>query len=444
MLDKAQSYRLIDFVLEQTRGYPTRVMVNSQAEGLTRYANSEVHQNVFEDVTSITITVTDDNRRSRVTTTTVDEEELKAAVSDALENLEFIPDGDAQPPLVSEPGEIDADEYDGALAEEFDVEARARLVGESVGTLAEGFEAYGRLSHQQVRLAVGNSEGIKRYARDNSVNFSALVSGSGGSGYAEGTSVRAGELDVEEIFGRAYEKAKMNQERVELQPGRYTVILEPMAVGNILTYLSFIGFSAKSVQQRASFLTGKMDQEVFDERISIVDDHTHPQTVSLPFDFEGYPRQVVSLVADGVMKGLIYDGMSAMADGVESTGHSVDMPQRGGIPIHLVMSGGDSTLEEIIARTDDALLVTRFHYMNVVNPREALLTGLTRDGVFRIQNGRITGAVKNMRFTDSMLRALNSLVEISSDREKTPFFFGNFYLPALKIEGFHFTGKTDA
>ncbi len=444
MLDRDRSYDIIEFVLKEAEGHPTRVMITSQEEGLTRYANSEIHQNVAEDVTTVTITVTGDKKRSRLSTTAYDEEGLREAVADAVENLNYIPPGEDQPPPSTEPQELVADHYNEALAAGFEVEKRAQILKDCLDTLGEGYQAYGKFSHKESRLSFGNSEGVRRFARNNEVDFSALVSAAGGTGYASTGSSRPDDLDVPGTFARAYEKAKMNQDREGVEPGRYTVILEPLAVGNILTFMSFVGFSARMVQNRASFLTGKMGEKVFDERITIVDDHMDENTVSLPFDFEGYPRQKVTLVDRGVVRGMVHDSASAQKDGVESTGHSVDMPQRGGIPLHLVMAGGEGDLEQMIAGTEEGLLITRFHYMNVVNPREALMTGLTRDGVFRVAGGKIVGAVKNMRFTDSMLRALNHVAGITAERERTPFFFGNYCVPAIKIEGFHFTGATEA
>jgi len=445
MLNRQTSYELIDFILAQAEGYPTRVLIMSQDEGLTRYANSEVHQNVNQDQTSITITVTDNNKRSRVTTDTFDKEELKAAVADAIENLEFLPEGEEQPPLAEDPKNIIDDTYRESIHEKFTVKNRAHYLKEAIDTLDEGYRGFGRLLHSENRIAFGNSEGVRRFCRNNGIDFSALVAyDEGGSGYASEKSERADKSDVLGAFSRAHEKAKLNQDAQEIEPGSYTVILEPLAVGNILTYMSFIGFSAKSIQNQISFLTSRQGEKVFDERLNIYDDHTDENTMSLPFDFEGYPRKKLNLIRNGVFEEAVYDAQSARTDGVKNTGHSVDMPSRGGIPLHLVVGTGNEDMDDLIGKTEDGLLVTRFHYMNVINPRESLLTGLTRDGLLRIKDGEIVGALKNMRFTDSIMRMFNNISGISTERERTPGFFGNFYVPAMKIDDFRFTGKTDA
>lgn len=438
-------YNIIDFVLKEASGYDVRVTVRGQAEGLTRFANSEIHQNVFEDVTGVDIVVIEGKKLSRIVTTLYDEEGLRAAVGEAVENLKFLPESELIPPPASEPERIEADEFNEELAKAYDTERRALLVKDCLAMLEEDYLAYGALSYSEVQLALGNSTGIKRYVRANGVSFSALIAGEdGGSGYAEVFSNQLEDLDVKQIFHRSYEKAKMNKNAEQLEPGAYTVILEPLAVGELLTYMAFTGFSAKSVQNKASFLTGRKGQQVFDKRVTIVDDCTNPHTFKLPFDFEGYPRQKVTIIENGVAKDLVYDTLSAMKDGVETTGHSVDSPQMGGMPLNLVMEPGDQSLDEIIANTENGLLVTRFHYMNVVNPRTATLTALTRDGVFKVENGKIVRAVKNMRFTESMLQAFSNIEAISKERARTKTFFGNYYVPALKIRDFHFTGKTNA
>lgn len=443
MLNKERAYSIIDSVVNEAKGYDARVIVQGGTEALSRIANSEIHQNVQSTGLSVTIIITRGNKRSEITTDLHTGEGLRQAVHQAIANLEFLPEGEKQPPLVDSPQEIVAMDLDPALEQQYTAENRAQMISQALGTLEPGYKAYGALAYNVTLIAVGNSRGIKRLAISNSVDFTALVaSDSGGSGYANVRSTNAEQMDVPGAFARAYEKARLNQNPEDLEPGVYTVILEPLAVGDILTYLSYLGFSGKSVQNQTSFLSGKLGEKVFGENITIVDDHRDPNTVSLPFDFEGAPRQQVTIIDRGVAKGLTYDLASAKKDGVETTGHSVNMPQMGGLPLHLVMAGGDSSLEEMIAGTDDGLLVTRFHYMNPVNPRTAQLTALTRDGLFRIKNGRIAGAVKNLRFTESMLQALNNVEAISAERQRTGFFFGNYYVPALKIKNFHFTGKT--
>ena len=443
MLSKERLYQVIEIVLDEAKGYDTRVLVQSGIEGLTRFANSEIHQNVLEDRTTVDIVVTQGKKCSRLSTSLYDETELRAAACEAIANLSLLPEGEEQPLLVHAPANIELVEFCAELEAAFSVENRAQLVKQGLAMINADYKAFGALTYELTQIAMGNSTGIRRYVTSNDVNISVLIAHkSGGTGFARGMAGTPTGFDALSYFQKAYHKAQLNQNPIDIDPGAYTVILEPMAVGDIMQYLSYIGFSAKSAQNQASFLTGKLGEKVFGENVTIIDDCTNENTRSLPFDFEGSPRTPVVIVERGVAKGLTYDSASALKDGVKSTGHSVDMPHMGGFPLNIVMAAGEEQLADIIKNTNDGLLVTRFHYMNPVNPRQAQLTALTRDGLFMIENGQIVAAIKNMRFTESIMKAFNNIEAVSSDRERTKFFFGNYYVPALKIKDFHFTGKT--
>ena len=445
MLNKEQIYQIIDFVLVEAEGYQARVIVNSGEEGLTRFANSEIHQNMYEDSTTVEVIVFDGKKYSAIETSLFNEEGLRNAVKEAINNLQFLPEGELELPLVETPLLMEADSFNPELAKQFGIMERARLVEEGLKIMEPGFKAYGALSHKDMVVAVGNSKGIKRYGRSNTVEFSVLISEeNAGSSYTELTSNRPEDIDILGAFKKVYERAKMNKNPRDLEPGAYTVILEPLAVCEMLSYMSYTGFSGKSVQDRHSYLTNKCGEKLFDDKLTIVDDFTNENTIYMPFDLEGYPRKVVTVIQNGIAKDLIYDQVSALKDGVQSTGHAIGMPGRGGIALNLVMSAGVESVEEMIANTEDGLLITRFHYMNVVNPRQASLTALTRDGVFKIENGKLVGAVKNMRFTESMLECLKEIPAISKERQQVKAFVTNSYVPFLKLNNFHFTGKTNA
>lgn len=445
MLNKEQVYKIIDFVLDKAKGYNTRVIVNSFEEGLTRFANSEIHQNMFEDGSSVSVTITGGKKRSEITTNRIDEEGLHEAVKEAIANLEFLPAGEFEYPLCDSPEIIEIDDVNDDLVKIYDVTGRAKFIKDGIDSLDPGYIAFGALSYKNECIAIGNSKGIKRFEKSNLVNFNTLITGEhGGSGFAEIVAASPDKIDVPQAFETAHEKAKMNQNPEELETGAYTVILEPLAIGELFTYLAFIGFNGTSVQNKQSFLTGKLGQKVFSEQLNIVDDYTAENTLSLPFDLDGYPRKIVTLIENGVAKNLVYDQISAMKDGVETTGHSINNLQMGAIPLNIEVKSGDQTLQEIIKNTKNGILITRFHYMNIVNPRQAALTALTRDGVFKIKDGQLVGAVKNMRFTESMLEALNNITAISSERQRTSVYRINLNVPAMRIDNFHFTGKTDA
>lgn len=439
MLNRKEAYEVIEKILSYCKYY-TMIIINTEEHGLTRFANSEIHQNVFNADISVTIKVYCGKKESKVSTNLLTEDGLRQAVMDAEENLKFMPDGEIEMPEIISPEEILYEEYDEELEKKFDTINRAKLIKEGIDLLDDDFTAAGALSLNKKAIAMGNSQGIRRFARMDNVEFSVVVTHKDGvSGYDEADSDKANEIDILDIFKTAYNKARMGINPVIIEPGSYTVILEPLAVVDLLWYMNYIGFSARSVQMGTGYLTGKIGERVFGENITIRDDVNNENTMPLYFDFEGNERKTLNIIENGVVKELAYDIRSAIKDGIQTTGHSTGDTSMGGFPLNLVMEGGNETLEGLIKSTTKGILVTRFHYMNVVDPRQALLTALTRDGLFMIEDGKIKSGVKNMRFTESMLNAFNKVVGITSERRKA----SGYYAPALKIEDFHFTGKTE-
>ncbi|MCL2498626.1 MAG: TldD/PmbA family protein, partial [Symbiobacteriaceae bacterium] len=417
--------------------------VTSSAEGLSRIANSEIHQNVFEDRTTLSVTIYDAKKASSISTTLLSDEGIAEAVAEAIANLALLPEGEEKPPLVTEPQEMETRQFNQALHEGFGVETRVKLVAEGLKSIPEPYTAFGQLTYRAGNSGMGNSAGIRRFSDSNQVRFSLLISDDkGGTGYATMMANTPEEVDMAAVFKTALTKAQLNQNPIDVAPGAYTVILEPMAVSNLLGSI-MRSFSGAALQSKQSFLTDRLGEQVFSEKLTVVDDWTDPLSPGVAFDSEGTPRSKLTLVEKGVAKEVAYDQASAAKAGTKTTGHAMAFMGRGGAsPSNTVVSGGSKSLEQIIAETDKALLVTRFHYMNAVNARQAQLTGITRDGFFLVENGKITQAVRNMRFTESMLLAFNQIEEISSDVKRMGAMMGASSVPGMKISNFHFTGTT--
>lgn len=443
MLSKSEVYGIIDWIIECGKGYDILTNIEYKNEGLTRFANSEIHQNVYKENMIIDIKVKDGSKTASVKTNRTDAESIKRAVEQALENLKFVPPGDLEIPLIESPMEISKEAYDTTLDSKFSTMERAKLIEKGINILEDDYHGAGALSLIKEFYAVGNSKGIKRFARFDRVEFTVMVMEKGGSsGYVELNTDKAEELDVVKEFKTAYEKAKMGIDPIELEPGKYTVILEPLAVGDLLSYLAYAGLRGRAIEQGFSFLTGKVGEKVFGDNVTIKDDGNHPNTMKMPFDFEGAERKELIFFDKGVSRDLAYDLKSAIKAGKKTTGHSIGDTDLGGFPFNIIMEGGDKTLDELISTTKKGLLVTRFHYMNIINPREIVLTALTRDGLFLIEDGKVTRGVKNLRFTESLLNALNNIIGITQKQVKVPHFFGVSVAPGLKIADFTFTGKT--
>ncbi|MCL2497858.1 MAG: TldD/PmbA family protein [Symbiobacteriaceae bacterium] len=443
MYNKERIFQLIDQALALTQGHPALVQVTSSAEGLSRIANSEIHQNVFEDRTSLSVTIYDSKKSSSISTTLLSQEGIAEAVQEAIANLALLPEGEEQQPLISEPKEMETLRFSLELHEAFGVETRVQMIADGFKGIPDNYKAYGQLAYRATNTGMGNSAGIRRYSDDNSVRFSLLVSDDvGGTGYASMVASTPEEVDLASVFAIALQKAQANQDPIELEPGAYTVILEPMAVSNLLGSLMF-SFSGAALVSKMSFLTDRLGEQLFSEKLTIVDDWTNPLSPGIAFDSEGVPRSKLTLVDKGVTKEVAWDRAAAAKAGAQTTGHALSfMGRSASAPMNTVITPGEKPLAQIIAETTKALLVTRFHYMNPVNARQALLTGITRDGFFLVENGKITKAVRNMRFTESMLKAFSQIEEIASDGERLGAMMGSSYVPGMKITDFHFTGKT--
>jgi PmbA protein len=215
----------------------------------------------------------------------------------------------------------------------------------------------------------------------------------------------------------------------------------------MLLTLGYLGFGALAVQEGRSFMNNRFGQKITGDNITIWDDGHDPRGIMLPFDFEGVPKQRVTLIESGVAQAVVYDSFTAgREEGQVSTGHGLPAPNTfGPIPVNLFMAPGQATKEELLASTERGIWVTRFHYTNPVHPVKTVLTGMTRDGTFLIENGQLTRPLKNLRFTQSILEAFSQAEMLGSELKMIKSGWGNFAscAPAAKIHGFQFTGTTE-
>jgi predicted Zn-dependent protease len=290
---------------------------------------------------------------------------------------------------------------------------------------------------------VANSKGIRAVQeRTTSQLITVHMSPDGGSGYAESAAVDVSAIDPAALGREAAAKAKASVRAASIEPGDYPVVLEEYAVVDLLDMLGYLGFSALAVQEGRSFV--ELGRQVGSEMVSIVDDGEDLAGLPMAFDFEGVPKQRVDLIEGGICRGVVYDAQTAAREGRRSTGHGLPAPNSyGPFPINMLMAGGTTSREELISGLDRGLLVTRFHYTNPVHPKLAIVTGMTRDGTFLVEGGRIVGPVRNLRFTQSYLQALAGVTAVGRERKTLRGFLGGVVVPALRIEAFTFTGATE-
>lgn len=268
-----------------------------------------------------------------------------------------------------------------------------------------------------------------------------------GTGYASFVARDPSPFDIESLAHEATHNLS-ETEPISVEPGEYEVILEPHAVSELLSFLGYLGLNALAVQEQRSFFCNQFGKKLVDEAVTIYDDGLDPQGLQVPFDFEGIPKQRVVFFERGIAKDVTYDSYTAGREGKTSTGHGLIAPNTAGpVPVNLFMKEGDSSLEGMIQSVRKGIYVTRFHYTNVVEPMKAVITGMTRDGTFLIEEGEIKGPVKNLRFTESILKALSRVRAISRNRrvcsEGTVYsrrFVTGTVAPAIKVDGFNFSG----
>ncbi len=422
-------------------------LVASSESALTRFANSEIHQNVASSEAFVNLRVARGRRVGVASSGRTDAEGLRALVQRAAAiaaNVQELEDwaGLAEPDG-STPGPVAAAWSDGTSGATPELRAEgARAVISAAD--AEGVTAFGSFSTDAEAFAVANSKGIRAAERRTSSQLLTVTMGpDNGTGYAEDCAVDATRIDAAALGREAAERAGASAKPVDIAPGDYPVVLNHYAVVDLLDMLGYLGFSALAVAEGRSFYeTGK---QVASPLVTITDDGRDPAGLPVGFDAEGVAKQRLALLDRGVCRDLAFDAQTAARAGRRSTGHGLPAPNPyGPFPINMAMAPGEASLDELLGSLDRGLLVTRFHYTNPVHPKRVVITGMTRDGTFLVEGGKIVGPVRNLRFTMSYLDALAGVEAVGRDRRTLRGFLGGCTVPAVRLASFSFTGATRA
>jgi PmbA protein len=445
MSDFSTHRRIIDVVLQLAKSAAadeTEVHVEETSGALTRFANNAIHQNVAEHGLTVSIRTVVDRRTARATTNRVDEDSLRAAIEASLSLAHSRP---KDPRLLPLPGRQRYRKVSRFIKRTTDVspEDRARAVRRACDlAVKKGQVAAGTFSSGQNHMAMGNSRGLFASYRETHAEFSITMQEGAAASWAKANSANVRDFDPQKLAARASEKAHLAANARELAPGRYTVILEPAAVLDLVGFL-FYDFSATALEDKRSCLNDRMGTQLFGENISICDEVYHPLQLGAPFDGEGIPRQRVLLVDRGIPRNLVYARGAAKRARKQPTGHGFALPNEyGEAPMNLVFSGGVASLEKMIASTDRGLLVTRLWYIREVDPYEKVMTGMTRDGLFLVENGRVTSAVRNFRFNQSLIEMLRNVELLGPAVRATGEESFEMVVPAMKVRNFHFSEVT--
>ena len=445
LLTRSECQEIFDRVLRAARALgaeDVEATLGATESALTRFAENAIHQNVSERRRVLSVRTVVDRRTARSSTNRFDEASLRVVVEDALAITRSTePDPELLP--MAEPGrQREANRFFGSTARSTPRD-RAEMVARAIDLVQGASQtAAGICSAGQSVEAILNSRGVFGYYYDTLAQFSITAMTPDSSGWAKASAPDAGRVDPVSLARRASEKAAFSRRPRELDPGRYTVILEPSAVQDLLGQM-FFDFGATAIRDQRSFLTGRIGERLFGEGIHIADDVYHPLQTGPPFDGEGVPRRRLKLVEDGVPREIACSRQAARREGCEATGHGFPLPNEAGeAPVNIVIQGGDESIERMIASTPRGILVTRLWYIREVDPYEKIMTGMTRDGTFLIEDGSLVCGLRNFRFNQSLIEALRNVVALSPAERASGEESFDMVAPALKVGDFRFSEVT--
>jgi PmbA protein len=402
---------LAERALRAADGDEALALVHSERSGMARFAGSAVHQPTLIENDVVELQIVRDGRLGIASANRTDEEGLRVLADRAAEAADSAP-ADPDFPGLAPPAEPPSVEgYDEETAE-LSAEEQARLAAAAID--ASDLDLYGFFTSGVTEMALTSSTGLAVSQPMTDVAVLALAAVDGASGYAERTGWRLADVDPAAAATAATEKAKLTRGAVELEPGSYPAVLEPPAFAELLAYFAYDAFSALGLIEERSYAFDRLGQKVFDERFSLADDALDPGGLPKAFDFEGTPKQRVELVESGVLSGVVWDRVTAKRAGNahESTGHAPPSSLRNWGPLSFALSvtGGETeSAEQLAEAVGDGIYVTRLHYLSIVDPREGIVTGMTRDGTFRIRGGKIADPLVNLRFTVAVPELLAEL-----------------------------------
>ncbi|MBU8932815.1 MAG: TldD/PmbA family protein [candidate division Zixibacteria bacterium] len=449
MIGKGKLFKRLENVLARSGADQTEIVYIGHESGLTRYANSYIHQNVFENNSTIFFRTVLGKRVGVASTNSLVTADLRKTMADSIEIARQQPENSHFPGLPGPAKYKSVDTFDDLTAR-FTPRDRAMAVKKIIAEAKrKRFTMAGACASESGEIAIINSLGVRAYQPLSAASVNMIAMSDTSSGYASATSRHVAELDFVGLAKRAVDKCDLSQNPIQVEPGDWEVILEPAAVAEMLEWLNYVSFGSKPFEQKMSFLSGKIGRKLTSEMVSIYDHGLDTKSIAFPFDFEGMPKKKVMILDKGVAKGVVHDRASALKAKTKSTGHAItpDENDEGAFGFNLFMAPGKAKANKMVSQVKKGILVTRFHYLNgLIDPRNSVLTGMTRDGTFLVEDGEIKSGIKNLRFTDSFLRAFKTTKAISRERERIASWWsavGCTTVPTVHLGSFRFSGKTE-
>jgi predicted Zn-dependent protease len=442
VLSREESQSLVERVIKMSKADEVQVNVGGGYNANVRFADNQM--STAGGVSDFNVVIQSSFGKKHAVTTTNDTSDaaLRRAVEQSEALAKLAPDDPEAMPALPAQQYKDINAYFTSVADlTADARAKAALAALDPARKAGDITAAGFLLTNAGSTALGNNKGLFAYYRSTNANYTLTVrtKDGTGSGWAGGEHNDWNQLGIAGLAQRAIEKAHLSRNPVAIEPGRYTVILEPQAVGDLVQLMGNYADARSADEGRSPFSKqgggNKIGEKVVDPRISLVADPFDPMILSQPFDFQGFPLGKQTFIENGVLKELFYSRFWAQKQGKQATG----------APTSFIMTGGDASVDDMIKSTERGVLVTRLWYLREVDPRTILYTGLTRDGTFLIENGKITKALKNFRFNESPLFMLNNVEALGRPvRLAGTEAGGAVVVPAIKVRDFNFTSLSDA
>ena len=458
MLTQEKAHDIFDRIRKFTVVDEVEVTFASTSYALTRFANNTIHQNVAELGEAASIRVAFDGKTARASTNRFDDDSLRRAVQSA-ESIARVQEPD--PDLLPMATGAEAAPLAPAPQRWFEETAsitpgkRSQAVGDIVAVAKKNaLTTAGIYVSAETQDGLINSKGVSVFHRQTHAEVSITMLADDSSGWQKFNSPNVKNVDHARLAAVAAQKARDSHSPRELPPGRYTVVLEPSAVLDLVGFM-FCDFSGLAILDQRSFLNNRIGTQLFGENITIVDDVFHPLQAGIPFDGEGVARRRVSLVENGVVRNLVHargtaarlrrSEFASTTGAIMATGHGFSLPnEMGEAPMNIVFiaPGKEQSTEEMIAGTERGLLITRLWYIREVDPYEKILTGMTRDGTFLIENGKISGGIRNFRFNQGLIEMLNSVEAMGPAVRASGEESFDMVVPAMRVRGFNFTEVT--
>ena len=442
MMGRKAALALLDKALSYSKAQETDIYLNALDLGLSRFAGGAIHQNVAHGNVVLNVRSVVGNRLGRATTNDLSDSGVRKAVDAAHQNALLMPEDDGFLGLPQPSTATKINSWDEATAF-CSPQTRAKIVNEvCLQGKEHDLNVSGACRTGVQEVAVVSSHGTRAFHAGTFAGLIINTMSDNSAGWAKGGGWRLADMDTEALGREAVSKAVEGRNPLAIEPGAYPVVLDTYAVDDILEALSLYGMGAQSVQEGRSWMNDVIGHQVMSTDITIWDDGSDIQGWPVPFDAEGMPRQRVEVITAGVVNTPVHNSYTAGKDGTISTGHQAYFT---GAPIasNLFMQEGASSLEELIGSTERGIYITRFFYTRLAHSKGCVMTGMTRDGTFMIENGQITHPVKDLRFTQSYVDALAGVELVGSDSKLVLNEVGfATRVPALKLQSFNFTGVT--